>query len=120
MAWKKGGDAQGVLLAGPLNFDDGACVEDNGTPEALKRKAAGGGGPCKSNFKLPENLQPGSVYTVYWVWDFSLHFGPAKVGHTEWYTSCVDIKIGGNNSVKNSSTRSTVPRIRGRAPPPKL
>ncbi|KAI5842779.1 hypothetical protein BZA05DRAFT_190576 [Tricharina praecox] len=128
MAWKDGGDgAQGKLLAGPTDFDDGTCVEDNGTPEAIKRKAAGGGGPCKSTFKLPEDLQPGSTYTVYWVWDFSLHFGPQKVGHTEWYTSCVDIKIGGNTSTAtaaaaaagNKSTRS-IPRIRGRVPAARL
>jgi len=125
MAWRNG-SSDGVLLAGPADFDDGTCVEDNGTPEAIKRKAAGGGGPCKSSFKLPENLQPGSVYTVFWVWDFSLHFGPQKVGHTEWYTSCVDIKIGGaantsaasvkHNATTARSIRSTVPRIRGRAP----
>jgi hypothetical protein len=124
MAWRNG-SSDGVLLAGPTNFDDGTCVEDNGTPEAIKRKAAGGGGPCKSTFKLPENLQPASVYTVFWVWDFSLHFGPQKVGHTEWYTSCVDIKIGGGananaasakHSATTTPTRSTVPHIRGRAP----
>ena len=89
----KGGDGRGRLLANPSNFDDGTCVEPNGTPIANQRKAAGGGGPCKSAFKLPQDAKVGSTFTVYWVWDYSNHFGPTKKGHVEWYTSCMDIQV---------------------------
>jgi hypothetical protein len=92
MAWKQGGNKQGVMLSSATPFDDGLCAEDNGSPIALARKAKGGTGPCKSAFKIPENLKDGSIYTVYWVWDFSKHFAePAD--RVEWYTSCIDIKI---------------------------
>ncbi|CAZ79530.1 unnamed protein product [Tuber melanosporum] len=89
----KGGDGRGRLLANPSNFDDGKCAETNDTPIAKQRKAAGGGGACKSVFKLPEDAKVGSTFTVYWVWDYSNHFGPTKKGHTEWYTSCIDIQV---------------------------
>lgn len=88
----RGGDARGRLLA-QAPFDDGTCVEPNSTPIAAQRKASGGGGACKSVFKVPETAVPGTVLTVYWVWDFSNHFGPEKVGHVEWYTSCMDIQV---------------------------
>lgn len=93
----KGGDGNGRLLAGPDNYDDGVCAEGNGSPIAQQRHAPPGPGIlCKNSFSLPEDLPDGSTYTVYWVWDFSLHFGPkfkAEKGHVEWYTSCADIKI---------------------------
>ncbi|PWW79110.1 hypothetical protein C7212DRAFT_153264 [Tuber magnatum] len=90
----KGGDGRGRLLEKPSDFDDGGCAEkDNGTPISKQRKAAGGGGACKSVFKLPEDAKVGSKFTVYWVWDYSNHFGPTKKGHTEWYTSCMDIQV---------------------------
>ncbi|KAG0635317.1 hypothetical protein HOY80DRAFT_982537 [Tuber brumale] len=89
----KGGDGRGRLLANPSNFDDGKCFEPNDSPIAKQRKASGGGGACKSVFKLPEDAKVGSTFTVYWVWDYSNHFGPTKKGHTEWYTSCIDVQV---------------------------
>jgi hypothetical protein len=107
----KGGDKRGRLLAKPSDFDDGTCIENNETPIAKQRKAAGGGGACKSVFKLPEDAVVGSTYTVYWVWDFSNHFGPTKKGHVEWYTSCMDIQV-----VARKTKRGLVPsaKFRGR------
>ncbi|KAI5780052.1 hypothetical protein EDC01DRAFT_669051 [Geopyxis carbonaria] len=114
----KGGDGKGMLLVQPTSFDDGVCIEDNGTPEALKRKAANGGGPCKSSFKIPETTQSGSTLTVFWVWNFSGQFGPKKVGHTEWYTSCIDIKIGdkvtSNMTAKRGIKNTQSAKFRGR------
>lgn len=91
----KGGDKRGKLLSKSSDFDDGVCVELNDSPIAKKRVAAGGGGACKSIFKVPEDLKDGDIYTVYWVWDFSEHFGEQADPNApeEWYTSCMDIKI---------------------------
>lgn len=102
----KGGSGKGRLLSGPANYDDGVCAEGNGSPIAQQRHAPPGPGIlCKDSFTLPEDLKDGSVYTVFWVWDFSLHFGPkykAENNHVEWYTSCADIKIsrGGGDGPK--------------------
>jgi hypothetical protein len=87
------GNGSGRLLAPISDFDDGTCAEDNSTPLSQKRRAAGGGGPCKSTFKIPEDVKPGQPLTVFWVWDFSSHFGPEEKNHVEWYTSCADIDI---------------------------
>ncbi|KAF8540471.1 hypothetical protein BDD12DRAFT_980301 [Trichophaea hybrida] len=100
----RGGNGKGMLIAGPRSFDDGVCAENSQQPLAIQRNAAGKGGPCKTNFKLPDTLQVGSTVTVYWVWDYDLHFGPEMVGHIEWYTSCADIKISGHNVSGNNGT----------------
>lgn len=99
-----GGDGRGKLLAKPSNFDDGVCVEANGSPIALARKGAGKGGTCKSVFKVPEDLKAGDTYTVYWFWDFSEHFGPltSPTAPIEWYTSCMDIDIVSPSTEKKS------------------
>lgn len=91
----QGGDKRGKLLGKPSDFDDGVCVESNDSLISKARVAAGGGGACKSIFKLPEDLKDGDIYTVYWVWDFSEHFGQQADPNApqEWYTSCMDIKI---------------------------
>lgn len=91
----QGGDKRGVLLGKPSDFDDGVCVEQNPSAISRTRVAAGGGGSCKSVFKVPEGLKDGDIYTVYWVWDFSEHFGEQADPNApaEWYTSCMDIKI---------------------------
>jgi hypothetical protein len=101
-----------MLLAGPTSFDDGVCAENSGAPIAVQRNSEGKGGPCKTQFKLPTTLQQGSTVTVYWVWDYDLHFGPERLPHTEWYTSCADIKIagGGNGTGGNGAGRNMTVR----------
>ena len=72
-----GGDKRGILLA-TRNYDDGQCYQPNDGPIADGRatELAGDGASaerelvCQSDIKLPENLEPGSVYTVYWYWDW--------------------------------------------------
>lgn len=70
--WKPDGPLTGKFL-GEFNYDDGRCAEEGsqGKPRGAPRWAAGGGGPCKGKFNLPEDLQPGQTFTVYWVWNFS-------------------------------------------------
>ncbi|KAF8455896.1 hypothetical protein BGX38DRAFT_1087783 [Terfezia claveryi] len=95
--WKGDGTLEGRYL-GTFLYDDGMCAEEGsqGRPGAIPRWAAGGGGPCKGKFNLPQDLPPGKPYTVYWVWDFS---GKVPGGqHFEWYTSVMDIDIVGKVS----------------------
>lgn len=73
-----GGDGRGRLLA-TRNYDDGQCYEGNaGSKVATTRSAALPGSdaatsmPCQSNIQLPDDLEPGSNYTVYWYWDWPL------------------------------------------------
>ncbi|KAG6008749.1 hypothetical protein E4U21_003946 [Claviceps maximensis] len=80
LRWNKdgtGGDKRGILL-GTRNYDDGQCFQPNLTPITSERasKFSSDGAktsqelPCQSVIKLPDNLKPGSVYTVYWYWDW--------------------------------------------------
>jgi hypothetical protein len=127
LKWGNSSDSNssdGVLLA-TAPFDDGVCVEVNGSPISQQRVAANGGtppGPCKSTFKIPETAAADSTYTVYWVWNFSGNTGKTDPEPVEWYTSCIDIKIVGGSDTSaaksNLSSRSVpkVPKIRGRTP----
>ncbi|OAQ66902.1 hypothetical protein VFPPC_14397 [Pochonia chlamydosporia 170] len=80
LLWNKGGsggDKRGVLLA-TRNYDDGQCFQPNTasiTNERVSKYGADGAKnsqelPCQSDVKLPDNLKPGSVYTIYWYWDW--------------------------------------------------
>ncbi|UNI23516.1 hypothetical protein JDV02_009333 [Purpureocillium takamizusanense] len=72
-----GGDARGRLLA-TRNYDDGQCFQDNHQPLAQERvsKFSGDGASadkelkCQSVVTIPNDAKPGSVYTVYWYWDW--------------------------------------------------
>jgi hypothetical protein len=80
----KGGRGDGIFL-GRGTYDDGKCAEPNDTPIS-KARGVGSRGKmkdCIDSFKLPEGLKPGTTYTVYWVWDFSGHFGSKAPKHIE-------------------------------------
>jgi len=94
------------ILSGPIPYDDGVCIEANDSELAKARLAVGGGGPCKSTFKIPEDTKTDTI-TVLWVWDFSGKFNGSGF---EWYTSVADIKISiGNGSVTAKSIEGTTP-----------
>ncbi|KAG5926609.1 hypothetical protein E4U42_003118 [Claviceps africana] len=80
LRWNKdgtGGDKRGIFL-GTKDYDDGQCFQPNTaaiTNERASRFSSDGAKisqelPCQSDIKLPDNLKPGSVYTVYWYWDW--------------------------------------------------
>lgn len=80
LRWNKdgtGGDKRGVLL-GTKNYDDGQCFQPNAggiTSERASKFSSDGADtkkelPCQSDIKLPDDLKPGSVYTIYWYWDW--------------------------------------------------
>ena len=80
-----GGDKRGQLLA-TRNYDDGQCFQDNSQPIAQERvnKLAADGASltkelkCQSAITIPKDLKPGTVYTVYWYWDWP-SLDPAKI-----------------------------------------
>ena len=96
------GDGRGRLL-GKSNFDDGRCYQINGGPISRKRQmefphvadpVQGLNLWCQSNITLPESLAAGTLYTVYWVWDWpTLGLTPSSAHLAELYTTCVDIII---------------------------
>lgn len=80
LKWKDAGvekDGPGQYM-GASTYDDGKCAEPNQSPISALRGVGpnGVGKACKdSGFDIPKGLKPGVIFTVYWVWDFSEHFG---------------------------------------------
>lgn len=72
-----GGDKRGRLLAAG-NYDDGQCFQPNPGPISNSRaqELANDGANhdrellCQSDIQLPSDLKAGSVYTLYWYWDW--------------------------------------------------
>ncbi|GFP56664.1 hypothetical protein TASIC1_0007015600 [Trichoderma asperellum] len=138
LVWNKdgtGGDGRGVLL-GTRNYDDGNCYQPNNGALSLQRAAelAPEGADhnielgCQSTVQLPSDLKAGSIYTIYWYWDWpdldasnidfqattnGLYpwagtfmrgqkdphgFTMAAISKNESYASTIDIKITGGSS----------------------
>lgn len=96
-----GGNMEGRLLY-RSSFDDGVCFEANGSPLAIMRAAY----PlshdaldaehllCTAKISLPQTARRGSVYTIFWVWDWpSFSAQGDQVVKQQFYTSCIDIDI---------------------------
>ncbi|KAF2822429.1 hypothetical protein CC86DRAFT_423600 [Ophiobolus disseminans] len=103
----KGGNGKGTLLA-TMDFADSRCYEINPTSMSEARKKttpnwmAGqenqGQSPllCESNLKIPESVEVGKPYTLYWVWQWPTYPGidpGLPVGKDEYYTTCIDIDV---------------------------
>lgn len=58
------------VVMGSTPFDDGVCGRKNISV------------PCTSHFTIPRNLTAGSLFTVYWLWDYSGKLG-RNVPHVE-------------------------------------
>ena len=101
----KGGDQRGRLLYhGP--FDDGKCYQytdpTSGNSPIEAQRAARYPGPgtsdpaqglnlwCLATVTIPP-LEAGSLYTLYWVWDWP-SYDPAL---PQVYTTCMDVDISG-------------------------
>lgn len=138
LVWNKdgtGGDKRGVLL-GTRSYDDGNCYQPNNGALSIERAArlAPEGADhntelgCQSTIQLPSDLKAGSVYTIYWYWDWpdldatnidfqattnGLYpwagtfmrgekdphgFTMAAISKNESYASTIDIKITGGSS----------------------
>lgn len=138
LAWNQngtGGDRRGVLL-GTRSYDDGNCYQPNNGQLSIERAArlAPEGADhnielgCQSTIQLPSDLKAGSIYTVYWYWDWpdldsanidfqattnGLYpwagtfmrgqkdphgFTMAAISKNESYASTMDIKITGGDS----------------------
>lgn len=110
-----GGDKRGKLLA-TQNFDDGQCYQVNGDKISQERQKEFPHGPselmgkdlwCQNNVKLPDDVESGKPYTLYWVWDWpTLPNVDAGLpdGKAEVYTTCMDIDVA--NDVAKSGVKS--------------
>ncbi|KAF1349758.1 hypothetical protein BDV97DRAFT_389871 [Delphinella strobiligena] len=96
-----GDDGRGVLLD-RSSFDDGSCYQKNTAPISLYRQNVpqpphedleGVNLWCHNIVRLPEHLQAGSIYSIYWVWDYPTISQDGSVNTEELYTSCIDIDI---------------------------
>ena len=79
--WNKdgsGGDKRGKLIA-TRNFDDGQCHQVNDGDISTKRQKEypkeadqlqGMDLWCQVDVRIPEDVAVGTVYTMYWVWDW--------------------------------------------------
>ncbi|KAF3073586.1 hypothetical protein CFAM422_003885 [Trichoderma lentiforme] len=146
LVWNKkgtGGDGRGVLLA-TRNYDDGQCYQPNPGPISTERaaKLAPEGANhdielgCQSTLQLPSDLKPGSIYTIYWYWDWpdldadNINFAATTNGLYPWagtfmrgqkdpngftmaaiaknesYASTIDIKITGDSSAQHANLMS--------------
>ncbi|KAL7901971.1 hypothetical protein HDV63DRAFT_395143 [Trichoderma sp. SZMC 28014] len=138
LVWNRdgtGGDKRGVLL-GTRSYDDGNCYQPNNGQLSIERAArlAPEGANhnielgCQSTIQLPSDLKAGSIYTIYWYWDWpdldASHinfqattnglypwagtfmrgekdphgFTMAAISKNESYASTIDIKITGGSS----------------------
>ena len=97
------GDKRGRLLT-IGNFDDGQCYQINDSPLSKERQQKFAHSPnplegqnlwCKITVTLPLNLVPGTLYTLYWVWDWPTAAGTPGLpfGQLQIYTTCIDIVI---------------------------
>ena len=84
-------------------FDDGSCYEFNEAPISVLRQKKpqpphdeidGINLLCWMAVQLPTDLQVGSMYTLYWVWDWpTADAVSGLVKEQEDYTLCMDIGI---------------------------
>jgi hypothetical protein len=109
----EGGDSRGVLLA-MNDYDDRRCYLNNETPIAQERKIADPAymagtpqsGPansvmyCETDVKLPDTIEQGKPYTLYWVWQWPTLPGKndgLPNGKDEYYSTCIDVDIASPN-----------------------
>lgn len=93
-----GGDRRGRLIFRG-KFDDGKCYQVNETQKSKDRQALaqrphelfeGSNLWCEARAVVPDDLLPGDILTLYWVWDRGVGQGkPAP----EIYTTCLDVMI---------------------------
>lgn len=113
----KGGDGRGRLLTSQY-FDDGQCyqinigyISDQRQTEFHRVAEAGSfqGANlwCQTDVPLPNDLDVGKDYTLYWVWDWSTMDGSGIVTLPELYTTCMDVSIADTKKV--GDTGAVVP-----------
>ncbi|EKG12958.1 hypothetical protein MPH_09876 [Macrophomina phaseolina MS6] len=110
-----GGDKRGKLLTAN-NFDDGRCYQINSGEISLQRQKEfpdpNPGQPtsvneqyCETDVKIPEDIETGKTYTLYWVWDWPTAKGGVDPtypdGKDEYYTTCSDVEITNPNSLQS-------------------
>lgn len=105
----KGGDGRGRLLTSQY-FDDGQCYQINIGYISEERQTRfhrvaetgsfqGANLWCQTDVLLPNDLDVGKDYTLYWVWDWSTMDGSGNVTLPELYTTCMDVTIADAKTV---------------------
>jgi hypothetical protein len=100
-----GGDQRGKLLA-IQNFDDERCYQINSGDISVSRQqnfpnpAPNQPGSineqwCETDVFLPADISAGSVFTIYWIWQWPTAPGtPGEPeGKDEYYTTCSDVDV---------------------------
>lgn len=95
-----GGDRRGRLLV-VAPFDDGKCYQAPSVPNQVfqSRRAKYPPDPgegenrwCRVHVEIPSDPDV-SVWTLYWVWDWSTYPALGAVGKQQIYTTCMDVCI---------------------------
>lgn len=108
----KGGDGRGRLLTSQY-FDDGQCYQINIGYISEQRQTQfhrvaepgsfqGANLWCQTDVLLPNDLEVGKDYTLYWVWDWPTMDGTGTVTLPELYTTCMDVTIAEAKNVGNT------------------
>jgi hypothetical protein len=119
-----GGDGRGRLLS-TRNFDDGQCYQTNGGQISQQRQqefkhpfdmTMGNDLWCQQDIQMPDDVESGQPYTLYWVWDWPTLPGTPGFpdGKQEIYTTCMDVDIVGDTGIAPVS-ESQVNFIQGQA-----
>jgi hypothetical protein len=100
-----GDDGRGRLLT-VQNFDDGRCYQINDSEISVLRQrefpnpVSGIPGSsheqcCVTDIMVPEDVPAGSLYTIYWVWQWPTKAGVPGPPHgkDEYYTTCSDLVV---------------------------
>jgi hypothetical protein len=112
-----GGDGRGRLLTSQY-FDDGQCYQINIGYISAERQTEfhrvaeagsvqGANLWCQTDVPLPNDLDVGKDFTLYWVWDWSTMDGSGTVTLPELYTTCMDVTIADTKKV--GDTGAVVP-----------
>lgn len=107
ITWDSNRLSQRGFLLTSQTFNDGRCYQLNQGEIALERRkkfpnfVPGQGGAiseqwCETDVRLPDNLLPGTILTLYWVWAWPTVLSSGR--KEEYYTTCSDVDIVAPNS----------------------
>jgi hypothetical protein len=117
-----GGDGRGRLLTAQ-NFDDERCYQvNNGNISIARQEEYPDPTPdqpgsineqwCETDVQLPGDLEIGSNYSIYWVWQWPTEPGTPGLpdGKDEYYTSCSDLDIVAATQALNDTPSNPLPQ----------
>jgi len=125
LQWDPVSDDNATGLLTTQDFDDGRCYQINqGSISTLRQQQFPNPSPeapeskhelwCESNVKIPEIVPIGSVYTIYWIWNWSTNETVENGGKEEYYTTCCDVDVRSRESIdyRNTAYNSRNPQVK--------